>query len=180
MVGLGVDRLLKNPENTLLPFGNNPRVGLLTNDSAQVEVRGSTDRSREPSRIALLEAGLNLVRIFTPEHGLSASAPEVGTPATHLGRWPIPIRHSLTLGEVALGLRLLSHLRSFLPDGFLWTPYPTAANPDGGRHLLRLLGRADVVEVLERSTEDIDDSTIETWTKAPGWWSRAGPHLLYD
>jgi uncharacterized protein YbbC (DUF1343 family) len=80
----------------------------------------------------------------------------------------------------ALGLRLLSLLLILCPNRFSWTPYPTAVNPGGSGHLLRLLGRSEVVETLERVPESIDSDTLERWTRAPEWWTRAGPHLLYE
>ena len=81
---------------------------------------------------------------------------------------------------MALGLRLLSVLRTLWPNRFSWTPYPTAVNPGGSGHLIRLLAKSEVVETLERIPEDIDGSTIERWTKARGWWNRVTPHLLYE
>jgi len=47
------------------------RLGLLTNDAA----RTAADASRL-SRTALLDAGVPVVRLFSPEHGLSAAAPD--------------------------------------------------------------------------------------------------------
>lgn len=81
---------------------------------------------------------------------------------------------------VSLGLRLLSVLRSLWPNRFSWTPYPTAVNPGGSGHLLRLLARSEIVETLEGVPGSLDENTLEGWTAAPDWWGRAGPHLLYD
>lgn len=62
-IQFGIDRLLASPE---LVTG---RVGLVTNDAAR------TARDSElHSRVALQRAGLNLVRLFSPEHGIAASA----------------------------------------------------------------------------------------------------------
>jgi uncharacterized protein YbbC (DUF1343 family) len=38
-------------------------------------------------------------------HHVEGPLPDPGAPPTFLGRWPIPVRHSLTLGEMALLLR---------------------------------------------------------------------------
>lgn len=183
LVQFGVDRVTRDPD--LLPAAG--RVGLVTNQAARPAARPGT-----PSRVALLQAGVPLVRLFSPEHGLSAmgedgapmidaadpvtglpivslygerfaptdasladldlvlfdipdvgarfytyawtlshvleSCARTGTPlvvldrpnplggqlahaegplldearcASFIGRWPIPIRHSLTLGELA-------------------------------------------------------------------------------
>ncbi len=81
---------------------------------------------------------------------------------------------------VALGLRLLSVLCTLWPTRFSWTPYPATVNPSGSGHLLRLLARSELVETLERAPESLDESTLESWTAAPGWWNRARPHLLYE
>ncbi len=261
---LGADRLLKTPGEILGPLGPGARIALVTNDGSRVGLQPFGQQGTKPTHIALLQVGVPLVRLFTPEHGFSASAPDgvavpngtdkrtglpvtslYGTrvrpdvetlenldlilvdlqdigvrfytylwtlshlmeacaqagvpvwirdrpnplggreewvegpipegesPSTFLGRWPIPIRHCMTLGEMALLLTLW-------PNRFLWTPYPTAVNPSGERHLLRLLARSDMVETIERTPESVDDHTIQLWTRAPGWWSRAAPHLLYD
>lgn len=56
----GIDIVLKN-----LPHWKEKRIGILTNDAAKTN-KGII------SRIALKEAGFNLVKIFSPEHGISA------------------------------------------------------------------------------------------------------------
>ncbi|MFC1662379.1 hypothetical protein ACFL3S_13160 [Gemmatimonadota bacterium] len=81
---------------------------------------------------------------------------------------------------VALGLRLLATIRTLWPATFRWVPYPTTVNPSGSDHLLRLLGRSDIVDVLERVPADVTKDRVGTWTAAEGWWDRAASHLLYD
>lgn len=64
-IQFGIDRLLASPG---LGTG---RVALVTNDAART--------ARDPklhSRVALQRAGLKLVRLFSPEHGIAASAPD--------------------------------------------------------------------------------------------------------
>jgi len=56
----GIDIVLKN-----LPYWKEKRIGILTNDAAKTN-KGII------SRIALKEAGFNLVKIFSPEHGIKA------------------------------------------------------------------------------------------------------------
>ncbi|MCC6772543.1 MAG: DUF1343 domain-containing protein [Gemmatimonadaceae bacterium] len=63
-VQFGVDRVVEDPAR--LPSA--ARVGLVTNESARL-ARDATIRSR----VALLGAGIPLVRLFAPEHGLSAA-----------------------------------------------------------------------------------------------------------
>jgi uncharacterized protein YbbC (DUF1343 family) len=71
-VRFGVDRVARHPH--LLPRAS--RVGLVTNQAARPAGEPST-----PSRVALREAGVPLVRLFSPEHGLSALG-EDGAPMT--------------------------------------------------------------------------------------------------
>lgn len=64
-VKFGVDRLVTEPHL----LGGVNRVGLITNDAARL----ATDVTQR-SRVALRNAGLPLVRLFGPEHGLSGVA----------------------------------------------------------------------------------------------------------
>ncbi len=48
------------------------RLGLVTNAGATTGLQG--DRPLTPARVALLEAGYGLVRLFAPEHGLASAA----------------------------------------------------------------------------------------------------------
>lgn len=57
----GIDIVLKN-----LPHWKDMRIGMLTNDAAKTN-KGII------SRTALKDAGFNLVKIFSPEHGIKAS-----------------------------------------------------------------------------------------------------------
>jgi uncharacterized protein YbbC (DUF1343 family) len=66
-IAFGVDRLVADPGL----LGNVRRVGLLTNDAARL-----AGDSQRQSRTALLDAGVPVVRLFAPEHGLSARAPD--------------------------------------------------------------------------------------------------------
>ncbi len=188
---LGVDRLAAEVPR-FLPASVR-RVGYVTSDGAPM---GGADVPRPRARVALLEAGVPLVRLFSPEHGLEAVGsdgqpqpdgmdlvtglpvwslygprlspppdalagldallfdlqdvgarfytflwtlsyvmeacakagiplwvldrpnpgggdpsrvegplPDPGAPPSFLCRWPIPVRHGLTLGELALLLR---------------------------------------------------------------------------
>ncbi|HVU98380.1 MAG TPA: DUF1343 domain-containing protein [Puia sp.] len=61
---LGVDLLLASP-----PAWCSSRIALVTNQAAVTS-------GFRPSRLALLEAGFRLVKLFSPEHGLSAMGPD--------------------------------------------------------------------------------------------------------
>jgi uncharacterized protein YbbC (DUF1343 family) len=60
-VQFGIDHLL-----TLFPDWKTARIGLVTNNAA-------TTSDSEASRAALVRHGFNLVRLFSPEHGLSTA-----------------------------------------------------------------------------------------------------------
>lgn len=64
-VRFGVDVLLSDPER----WRDWHRVGLVTNDAARLAAHSTVQ-----SRIALQRAGVPLVRLFGPEHGLGAVA----------------------------------------------------------------------------------------------------------
>jgi uncharacterized protein YbbC (DUF1343 family) len=66
-IHFGADRLAADPA---LP-GPVRRVGLATSDAA----RTAAD-PRRPARATLLEAGVPIVRLFTPEHGLDVMTPD--------------------------------------------------------------------------------------------------------
>jgi uncharacterized protein YbbC (DUF1343 family) len=83
------------------------------------------------------------------------------------------------LRPVSLGLRLVALLSTLWPKGFRWSPYPTAANPGGQGHLLRLTGSAEAVRILEEAPGAMTLDRVTALTGAPGWWARAEPHLLY-
>lgn len=67
-VRYGIDMLLEGWLEEL----TSARVGLVTNDAATTSIAGSSTLT--PSRLALQQAGVNLVRLFSPEHGLGAVA----------------------------------------------------------------------------------------------------------
>ncbi|HEY3287717.1 MAG TPA: DUF1343 domain-containing protein [Gemmatimonadaceae bacterium] len=67
MIRFGVDRLIADPHL----LGGAKRVGLVTNNAARLA--GDTGKH---SRVALVEAGVPIVRLFGPEHGLGGTAPD--------------------------------------------------------------------------------------------------------
>ncbi len=85
-----------------------------------------------------------------------------------------------TIRPAALGLRLLALVRSLYPQAFRWTPYPTQANPSGKGHLLHLLRSAELTRILEKEPGTLSRERVAEATRAPGWWERVDPHLLYD
>lgn len=65
MICFGADRLIAD----LSLLGGAQRVGLVTNDAARLAADSTTH-----TRAALIDAGVPIVRLFGPEHGLTASA----------------------------------------------------------------------------------------------------------
>lgn len=210
MISFGIDQLLATP-----PAWQTLRIGLVTNHAA-------TTNTATPSRVALLQRGFNLTRLFSPEHGLDVKGadgqrmqdgidtltglpvtslyndklapspedlaatdlllfdvPDVGSrfytylwtlthvmeacaisgkklvlldrpnpisgkmelaegpmleesQASFIGRWPIPIRHSCTLGELAMYFNAVRNIRcelDIIPCGG-WTRH--MFQPDWG------------------------------------------------
>jgi len=92
----------------------------------------------------------------------------------------IEVRSPAALRPVALGLRLLALLRTLYPEECRWAPYPTTVNPTGEGHLGNLLADPTLVSALENAPASVDEAMIQDRTRAPDWWRRARPHLLYD
>ena len=63
----GVDHLLTEKVSAL----SGPRIGLVTNDTA---VTACVPHPLTPTRLALQQAGINLTKLFAPEHGMGAAA----------------------------------------------------------------------------------------------------------
>ncbi|RME50048.1 MAG: DUF1343 domain-containing protein, partial [Caldilineae bacterium] len=67
-VRFGIDMLLAGPLGDL----RGPRIGLVTNDAATTGAGASAPLT--PTRRALIQAGVTLTALFSPEHGLGAAA----------------------------------------------------------------------------------------------------------
>jgi len=104
--------------------------------------------------------------------------------ALEQGEIPCPGVHLQVTGPgavrpVRLGLHILSVLSGLHPGDFQWTPYPTMVNPEGRHHLLRLTGSRTLVDAMEGRSGPLDGERLTELTRAPGWWERVTPHLLY-
>ena len=139
-VRIGLDRLLREglPETWR-------RIGLLTHDAAR-----SPEHGDQPGRRVLLEAGIPLVRLFSPEHGLAANAPDGASvpdgpdPLTGL---PVTSLYGGRLAPLEKSLRDLDGLLVDLQDigcrhfTYIWTLFET----------MEACGRAGLpVRVLDR------------------------------
>ncbi len=122
-VSFGVDRLLADP--SLL--GGAARVGLVTNDAARL----ASDAARH-SRAALLAAGVPVVRLFGPEHGLTAAAEDgaaVADGTDPLTRLPVVSLYGERMRPDAESLRDLDAVLFDIPDvgarfyTYTWTLY---------------------------------------------------------
>lgn len=82
------------------------------------------------------------------------------------------------LRPVQMGLLLLAIVQQTHPDEFAWLPYPTAANQPGFGHFDRLVGRADVRQLLQEPFETLPP-LLRIVTDTSDWRERVLPHLLY-
>ena len=78
-----------------------------------------------------------------------------------------------SLRPVGLGLNLIAQVIRLHPNQFSWSPYPTAANRDGGGHFDQLVGIP-----IRRALQD-QMIQIEQWTSSRDWSERARRFLLY-
>ena len=122
----GADRLAADPRVLEGTLGRRPRrLALLTNDA--VRLAGDPERR---TRAALVEAGLPIVRLFSPEHGLGAAAPDgaaVGDTADPLTRLPVVSLYGESLRPPRAALDGLDAVLCDLPDigvrcyTYVWT-----------------------------------------------------------
>ena len=122
-VSFGVDRLIADP--SLL--GGAARVGLVTNDAARL----ASDAGRH-ARAALIAAGVPVVRLFGPEHGLTAIADDgaaVADGTDPLTRLPVVSLYGERMRPDAESLRDLDAVLFDIPDvgvrfyTYTWTLY---------------------------------------------------------
>ena len=118
-VSFGVDRLIADP--SLL--GGAARVGLVTNDAARL----ASDAGRQ-ARAALIAAGVPVVRLFGPEHGLTAIADDgaaVADGTDPLTRLPVVSLYGERMRPDAESLRDLDAVLFDIPDvGVRFYTYP--------------------------------------------------------
>ncbi len=111
----GADRLAAEPRLLAAALGRAPRrLALLTNDA--VRLAGDPERR---TRSALLEAGLPIVRLFSPEHGLGAAAPDgaaVADATDPLTGLPVTSLYGESLRPPAEALAGLDAVVADLPD----------------------------------------------------------------
>jgi uncharacterized protein YbbC (DUF1343 family) len=110
VIRFGVDRLVADP--SLL--GASARVGLVTNDAARL-----AGDATQHSRTALIAAGVPMVRLFGPEHGISAAAADgtaVADGTDPLTGLPVVSLYGETMRASAESLRDLEAVLFDIPD----------------------------------------------------------------
>ncbi|MBK8057915.1 MAG: DUF1343 domain-containing protein [Gemmatimonadetes bacterium] len=92
----------------------------------------------------------------------------------------VEVRDPKGVRPVSLALTLLGTVIRVEPEAFAWARYPTAANPLGGDHFERLVGRRGIVERLTDLTTPVTPGDIAHWTETGNWASRVRDALLYE
>lgn len=122
-------------------------------------------------------AGLKLPGVASEPVSFTPSIPPHSGQRCHGIRLKIIAPKSLR--PVELGLLLLAIAIEHAQGAFQWLRYPTAANPQGDRHFELLVGRCDVVEMLENRHRDLRQR-IQSLIAVPDWQGRVQPHLIYS
>jgi hypothetical protein len=84
------------------------------------------------------------------------------------------------LRPVSLALTLLAAAFRTFPGQCTWAPYPTAANPAGGDHFVRLVGRRAIAQRLAATADPVTPAEIAHWTDTGPWRRSVACALLYD
>ncbi|MFD0939953.1 exo-beta-N-acetylmuramidase NamZ family protein [Pedobacter boryungensis] len=80
---------------------------------------------------------------------------------------------------VKTGLLLIKLIKDSHPLHFKWQPYLTNANPDGTKHLDKLLGIANSEDLFELPLSDFE-STINNLCTVSAFQEKVKPYLLYE
>jgi len=122
-VQFGIDYLLQEKLTSLRDL----RVGLVTNSAA---VTAAFPQPLTPSRLALQQAGVKLVKLFSPEHGINGQAAEgasVADQSDALTRLPVHSLYGVTQRPTSTMLADLDLLLFDIPDigvrfyTYIWT-----------------------------------------------------------
>ena len=79
---------------------------------------------------------------------------------------------------VATGLVLIKLIHDLHPENFTWSMYPTYVNPNGDKHLEKLLGIADAEAILEHRWST-PMGPVPELVECAGWETQMMPYLLY-
>lgn len=118
----GVDQLLISSRDVFA----GRRIGLVTNNAATT----SPQHGMRPCRLALQQAGINLTKLFSPEHGLGAGAAdgaEIGHSTDRLTGLPVFSLYGATFGPTPEMLADVDLLLFDIPDvgvrfyTYIWT-----------------------------------------------------------
>ncbi len=81
--------------------------------------------------------------------------------------------------SVQTGMIFIKLVKDLFPESFDWKPYPTHVNPDGGKHLDKLLGIPESEALFEKPLEEFVEK-IRVFTNGDTWTDRIRPFLLYS
>jgi uncharacterized protein YbbC (DUF1343 family) len=158
--------------------------GLCLFESVNMSIGRGTDASflqvgapwLEPNKIidvlpAVLTAGVSLtVATFTPGYRPWENRECQGI--------RLRVDDAEAVRPVALALGLMAAIKITHGDMLEWTTYPTAANPAGGNHFMRLTGNAALKNALDAAPESLLKNP-EKFTGTADWDRRIHDILLY-
>lgn len=122
---------------------------------------------------SLHDAGVRLV----PGEVTPAQPPYRGEAC---GQLRVAVDDAARLRPVTLALTLLAAAFRAFPGECAWAPYPTAANPTGGDHFMRLIGRRAIAQRLSETADPIPPHEIAHWADTGPWRRSVASALLYD
>ncbi|QDU71125.1 exo-beta-N-acetylmuramidase NamZ family protein [Mucisphaera calidilacus] len=149
--------------------------GLCFFEATNVGVGRGTERSFECVSAAWLDAGAAADAVMAT-WGVTVQAEAVAE-----GVVVLTVVDEAAFEPVCFGLWLLCEIRRG-HDAFAWATYPTNAHPSGEDHLVRLLGRADALELILNACALIGSERqvfLRESTRLAGWADRVTPVLLY-
>ncbi|MFN8495765.1 MAG: DUF1343 domain-containing protein [Caldilineaceae bacterium] len=178
-IQFGIDTLLLEKRNDLRGL----RVGLVTNSAATTAI---APKPLTPTRLALQQAGVNLVKLFSPEHGLAghaAEGDEIADEVDVLTGLPVYSLYGATLRPTAALLRELDLLLFDIPDigarfyTYIWTLSYVLEACAEQRLQLWVLDRPNPLSGDLRRSEGpmLDEAQISTFV---GRWTMPVRHSL--
>ena len=178
----GIDVLLRTRLDELQDL----RVGLVTNNVATTMAPQANGDVLTPTRSALLDASVNLVVLFSPEHGMSAAAADGAAISNDIDRltgMPIVSLYGETLRPGQEALEKIDLLLFDIPDigarfyTYIWTlSHVMAACADAGLPLW-ILDRPNPLggDLAAAEGPMLDEAVLSTFV---GRWSMPIRHSL--
>lgn len=178
-IRFGVDRLLQEQLGDL----HGLRVGLVTNN---VATTAQSPRPLTPTRLALQRAGVNLTKLFAPEHGLGANAADgahIANETDDLTGLPVYSLYGATYRPTPAMLADLDLLLFDIPDvgvrfyTYIWTLSYVMEACAAGRLPLWVLDRPNPLggELAAAEGPSLDEASVASFV---GRWSMPVRHSL--